>query len=133
MVRRRECRLPGTRRRSRPYLRRAQRFGWTKATVTFVYDAGVLIAAERHDRAVWADHRARLELGIVPVTTAPIVAQVSRSGRQAQLHRLLRGCDIVAFTPAQAHAVGALLGASGSADVVDAHVVLVAGASGQAR
>lgn len=98
--------------------------------MTFVYDAGVLIAAERHNRAVWADHRARLELGIVPVTTAPIVAQVSRSGRQVQLHRLLRGCDVVAFTPAQAHAVGALLGASGSADVVDAHVVLVAAASG---
>ncbi len=96
--------------------------------MTFVYDASVLIAAERHDRALWADHRARLELGIVPVTTAPVVAQVSRSGRQAQLHRLLRGCDIVAFTPAQAHAVGALLRATRSADVVDAHVVLVAGA-----
>jgi hypothetical protein len=42
----------------------------------------------------------------------------------------LRGCDIVAFTPAQAHAVGALRGAAGAGDVVDAHVVLVAGAAG---
>ena len=82
------------------------------------------------DRTVWADHRARLELGIVPVTTAPVLAQVSRSGRQAQLRRLLRGCGIVAFSPVQAHAVGALLGATGSTDVVDAHLVLVAGASG---
>lgn len=98
--------------------------------MTVVYDAGVLIAAERNDRAVWADHRTRLELGVVPVTTAPVVAQVSRSGRQAQLRRLLRGCDVVAFTPGQAHAVGALLGAAGATDVVDAHVVLVAGASG---
>ncbi len=98
--------------------------------MSFVYDAGVLIAADRNDRDAWADHRARLELGIAPVTTAPIVAQVSRSGRQAQLRRFLRGCDIVAFTPAQAHAVGALLGAAGASDVVDAHVVLVAGASG---
>lgn len=98
--------------------------------MTFLYDAGVFIAAERHDRAVWADHRARLELGIVPVTTAPVVAQVSRSARQVQLRRFLRGCDVVAFAPAQAHAVGALLGAAGSTDVVDAHVVLVAGASG---
>ena len=98
--------------------------------VNCVYDAGVLIAAERHDRAVWADHRARLELGIVPVTTALVVAQVSRSGRQVQLRRFLRGCDVVAFTPAQAHAVGALLGAAGSSDVVDAHVVVVAGESG---
>jgi len=97
--------------------------------VTFLYDAGVLIAAERNDREVWADHRARLELGILPMTTAPVVAQVSRSGRQAQLRRFLRGCDVVAFTPAQAHPVGALLGAPGGTDVVDAHVVLVAGAS----
>jgi hypothetical protein len=98
--------------------------------VTFVYDAGVLIAAERHDRSVWADHRARLELGVVPVTTAPVIAQVSRSDRQVQLRRLLRGCDVVAFAPAHAHAVGALLGATGSTDVVDAHVVVVAGTSG---
>lgn len=96
--------------------------------MTFVYDAGVFIAAERHDRAVWADHRARLELGMVPVTTAPVVAQVSRSARQVELRRFLRGCDVAAFTPAQAHAVGALLGAAGATDVVDAHVVLVAGA-----
>ena len=98
--------------------------------MTVVYDAGVLIAAERNDRAVWADHRTRLELGVVPVTTAPVVAQVSRSGRQAQLRRFLRSCEVVAFTPAHAHAVGALLGAAGAADVVDAHVVLVAEAFG---
>jgi hypothetical protein len=95
-----------------------------------VYDAGVLIAAERNDRCVWADHRARLERGIAPVTTAPVVAQVSRSGRQAQLRRFLRGCDVVAFEAAQSHAVGALLGAAGATDVVDAHVVLVADARG---
>lgn len=100
--------------------------------MTFVYDAGVLIAAERNERAVWADHAARLELGIVPVTTAPVVAQVSRSGRQAQLRRFLRGCEVAAFTPAHAHEVGALLGAAGATDVVDAHVVLVAGAVGAA-
>jgi hypothetical protein len=53
--------------------------------VSVVYDTGLLIAAERNDRHVWADHRARLELGIVPRTTAPVIAQVSRSPRQAQL------------------------------------------------
>jgi predicted nucleic acid-binding protein len=102
----------------------------TDVTVTFVYDAGALIAAERNDRAVWADHRARLELGIVPITTAPVIAQVSRSDRQAQLRRFLRGCEVVPFAPAHAHAVGALLGATGSADAIDAHVVWVAGTSG---
>lgn len=95
-----------------------------------VYDAGVLVAAERDDRAVWAEHRVRLELGVVPLTTAPVLAQVSRSPRQVQLRRLLRGCDIAAFTPTQAHAVGALLAANGSSDVVDAHVVVIAGDRG---
>jgi hypothetical protein len=99
-------------------------------TVSCVYDAGVFLAAQRHDREVWADHRARLELGVVPLTTAPVVAQVSRSGQQVQLRRFLRGCDIVAFAPAQAHAVGALLSAAGASDVVDAHVVSVASARG---
>jgi hypothetical protein len=98
--------------------------------VNVLYDAGVLIAADRGDRNTWADHRARLELGIIPVTTAPVVAQASRSSRQAQLRRFLRGCDVVAFAPSEAHAAGALLGAAGAADVVDAHVILVAGMSG---
>jgi hypothetical protein len=91
-----------------------------------VYDAGLLIAAERNDRNVWADHRARLEVGVVPRTTAPVVAQVSRSPRQVQLRRLLRGCDILGFAPEQAHEVGELLGRAGTSDAVDAHVVLIA-------
>lgn len=96
--------------------------------MSVVYDAGVLVAAERNDRTVWADHRARLELGVVPTTTAPVVAQASRSDRQVQLRRLLRGCEIEAFQEGQAHAVGALLGRAGTSDVVDAHVVLTAAA-----
>jgi len=94
--------------------------------MTFLYDAGVLVAADRNDRRTWADHRARLEVGLAPMTTGPVVAQVSRSARQAQLRRFLRGCDIKLFAPDQAHEVGALLGVAGSTDVVDAHVVLVA-------
>lgn len=93
-----------------------------------VYDAGVFVAAEGNDRGVWADHRVRLELGLVPVTTAPVVAQVSRSPRQAQLHRLLRGCDVVAFDPEASHQVGSLLASTGTTDVVDAHVVVIAAA-----
>ena len=94
--------------------------------MSVVYDAGALIAADRSQREVWADHRARLELGVVPVTTAPVVAQVSRSGRQAQLRRFLRGCDIVPFAAEEAHDIGALAGKSSRADVVDVHVVAVA-------
>lgn len=91
--------------------------------MSVVYDAGALIAAERSHRALWADHRIRLELGLVPLTTAPVVAQVSRSGRQVHLRRFLRGCDVVPFADEQAHEIGALAGRSGSADVVDVHVV----------
>lgn len=98
--------------------------------MTTVYDAGLLIAADRGDRAVWADHRARLEAGLVPETTAPVVAQVSRSPRQVQLRRFLRGCDVVGFDAEEAHAVGLLLAKSGTADVVDAHVALAAARTG---
>jgi hypothetical protein len=98
--------------------------------MSVVYDAGVLVAADRNDRTVWADHRARLELGTVPLTTAPVVAQVSWSVRQVQLRRFLRGCDVVAFTADRAHDVGALLRATGTADVVDAHLIVVAGPTG---
>ncbi|RLE20325.1 MAG: hypothetical protein DRJ50_10895 [Actinobacteria bacterium] len=94
--------------------------------MTAIYDSGVLVAADRASRKTWADHRVRLELGLVPVTTAPVVAQVSRSSRQVQLHRFLRGCEIVGFEPAQANTVGALVAASSSVDVVDAHVIAVA-------
>jgi hypothetical protein len=94
--------------------------------VSVVYDAGALIAAERSDRAVWADHRARLELGLVPLTTAPVVSQVSRSARQAQLPRFLRGCVVMAFDAQEAHEIGALAGRCGSTDVVDVHVVATA-------
>jgi predicted nucleic acid-binding protein len=98
--------------------------------MTVVYDAGVLVAADRDDREVWADHRVRLELGLVPTTTAPVVAQVTRSPRQAQLRRFLRGCDVVPFAPEQAHEVGALAGRAGASDVVDAHLVVTAAATG---
>lgn len=94
--------------------------------MSVVYDAGALVAADRSDRAMWADHRARLELGLIPVTTAPVVAQASRSPRQAQLRRFLRGCEIVAFSDRDSHEVGALAGKAKANDVVDVHVVVLA-------
>jgi hypothetical protein len=91
-----------------------------------VYDAGVLIAADRNKREVWAEHRVLLESGIVPRVPAPVVAQASRSPKQAQMRRLLRGCDVVPFDLSAAHAAGALLGKARTKDVVDAAVVVVA-------
>lgn len=94
--------------------------------MTVVYDAGVLVAADRNDRRVWADHRARLEQSTPPTTTAPVVSQVSRSRRQVQLRRFLRGCTVEGFSAADAHRVGALLALAGAIDVVDAHLVVTA-------
>jgi len=98
--------------------------------VSAVYDAGALIAAERGDRELWADHRARLGQGQIPLTTAPVVAQVSRSGRQVQLRRLLAGCEVVPFSATEAHPTGGLLARAEMSDVVDGHLVLIAGAAG---
>lgn len=93
---------------------------------TVVYDAGALVAAERNDRRMWAEHRVRLELGLAVVVPAPVVAQVSRSPRQVQLRRLLAGCEVVGFDEASAHAAGRLLASSKTNDVVDATVVELA-------
>ena len=96
----------------------------------FVYDAAVLVAADRNDRRAWAEHKARLELGFVPLVPAPVVAQVSRSPRQVQLRRLLRGCFVVPLSERAAHEAGALLGSTRTSDVVDAVVVIVAAQTG---
>lgn len=97
-----------------------------------VCDAGALIAADRNDRndrLFWADHRARLELGIIPLVPAPVLAQVSRSPKQTQLRRLLRGCQVVPLDESAAHHAGALLGKARARDVADAAVVSVASAA----
>ena len=91
-----------------------------------VYDAGVLIAADKNERRVWAEHRVRLEAGILPCVPAPVVAQVSRSSRQVQLRRLLAGCDTIPLDEAVAHRAGALLAMSHTTDIVDASVVALA-------
>ena len=91
-----------------------------------VYDAAVLVAADRGERRTWAEHKARLEFGIVPLVPAPVVAQVSRSPRQAQLRRFLTGCVVLSLGESEAHEAGRLLGLTRTADVVDAVVVTTA-------
>ena len=91
-----------------------------------VYDAAVLVAADRNERRAWAEHKARLEFGVIPLVPAPVVAQVSRSPRQAQLRRFLTGCVVVPLGESEAHEAGRLLGLTRTADVVDAVVVTTA-------
>jgi len=91
-----------------------------------VYDAAVLVAADRNDRRTWAEHKARLEFDLVPVVPAVVVAQVSRSPQQAQLRRFLKGCVVVPLGENEAHHAGRLLGKSRTADIVHAVVVTTA-------
>src|SRR5580704_6826470 len=93
---------------------------------TVVYDAGVLVAADTNERRAWAQHKARLEFGVVPLVPAAVVAQVSRSPQQAQLRRFLTGCVVVPLGEREAHEAGRLLGMTRTADVVDAVVVTLA-------
>jgi hypothetical protein len=85
-----------------------------------------LVAADRNERRIWAEHRVRTQAGSPPLVPAPVVAQVSRSPKQANLHRLLRGCEVLVFDEADAHAAGLLLASTGTSDVVDAAVVVLA-------
>jgi len=99
--------------------------------VGLTYDAGGLVAAERADRRIWTIHKAALlrrELITVP---AVVLAQVWRDGaRQTRLGQLLAGCEIEVFGDEMAKAVGRLLTASGTADLVDAAVVVAAASRG---
>ena len=96
--------------------------GYAADCVTGVtYDSGALIAAERGERRMWARHRALLLRRVVPVVPAPVVAQSWHgTPRQAQLARLLAGCEI---DDVRARATGTLVGRARTKDIVDASVV----------
>lgn len=87
------------------------------------YDTGALIAAERDDRIQWSLHRAALGRGIAPTVPVGVLAEAWRGGPQHHLSRLLKGCRIEGMQEAQAREVGALIGRSGLADIVDVAVV----------
>lgn len=92
-----------------------------------VLDAGALIAIDRDDRRVAGLIELGRRAGAALVTAAPIVAQAWRNGgRQARLARLLPMIDIRPTGVREARAAGELLAASGTADVLDALVALVA-------
>ncbi len=90
-----------------------------------VLDAGALIAVDRRDRAVGA-MLARARAEHIPVrTSAAVVAQVWRNGRdQANLVRVLNGIEAVAMDPPTGRRIGELLAASRTSDVVDGHLCL---------
>ena len=98
-------------------------------------DAGPLIALDRNDRQVIVLLARAAEHGLRITIPATALAQAIRNpARQARLRRLMRqaGTDLVALNGLDATAVGLLLARTGTADVVDAHVVVCAERAGQA-
>ena len=95
----------------------------------YVLDAGALIAAERAERSV-IRRLARAKVKNIPiVTSSAAVAQVLRDpARQVPLARVLQGVDETPLDWEAARAIGPLLARTGTADVVDAHVAMLAGA-----
>jgi sugar/nucleoside kinase (ribokinase family) len=96
--------------------------------VTAVLDAGALIAIDRRERTVGAILRLLHRHGVPVVTSAGVVAQVWRNGRQqANLARMLSGMDVVGFDELPGKKIGELLAVSRTTDIVDAHVALLVG------
>lgn len=88
------------------------------------YDTGALLAADRGNRQMIANHRRVLESGVVPVVPAAVLAQAWRGGPQPLLSRLLAGCQVEALDEPLARSAGAALALAETSDVVDASVVV---------
>lgn len=97
-------------------------------------DAGGLIALDRDDRRVVVLLARAQETGARLTVPATALAQaIRRPERQARLARLVRQptTDVVPMDRVDATNVGRLLAASGTSDIVDAHVVVCARRAGQ--
>jgi transcription antitermination factor NusA-like protein len=92
-------------------------------------DAGGLIAVDRNDRRVGvllaraSETRAR-----VTIPASALAQAIRKPERHVRLARLIRQptTDVVSLGRVDATNVGRLLAASGTSDIVDAHVVLCA-------
>jgi hypothetical protein len=93
-----------------------------------VLDAGALLAVDRGDRAMIARLQVAQRAGLELRSNAMVVAQVwrDRRGRQASLARLLQAVDVRAVQPGDGRDAGMLLADAGTADAIDATVVLLA-------
>jgi hypothetical protein len=97
--------------------------------VKAVLDAGALVAVDRRDRSVGAQLRVLQQRGTPLRVSAAVVGQVWRDGRkQANLARVLAGVGTEQLSRDDGKRIGELLARTRSADVVDAHVALLAAA-----
>ena len=96
-------------------------------------DAGGLIALDRNDRRVVVLLARARETGARVTVPATALAQaIRRPDRQPRLARLVRQptTDVIDLGRVDATNVGRLLAASGTSDIVDAHVVICARRTG---
>jgi hypothetical protein len=93
-----------------------------------ILDTGALLAVDRGDRAMVARLHVAQRAGLELRSNAMVVAQAwrDRRGRQVTLARLLRAVDVRAVSPGDGRDAGELLGDTGTADAIDATVVLLA-------
>ncbi|MEU8433641.1 PIN domain-containing protein [Streptomyces sp. NPDC029216] len=99
--------------------------------IPYLYDAGALIAIDNNDRRMWARHSLALEDGRDIHVPSIVVSQAWRdSRRRVRLGRFLAGCDVVPVGLETAKTAGVLCGKAGTADVVDATVVVMAASLG---
>lgn len=97
-------------------------------------DAGGLIALDRNDRRVVVLLvRAAETSARITVPASALAQAIRRPERQVRLARLVRQptTDVVPLERVDATSVGRLLAASGTSDIVDAHVVICARRSEQ--
>jgi hypothetical protein len=96
--------------------------------VTLVLDSGALIALEKNDRSMWRRLKAALLAGSVPISHGGVIGQAwrGRGARQALLAKALDGVDVRALDDRLGCAAGELLARAGTADVIDAALVLLA-------
>jgi hypothetical protein len=95
--------------------------------VGLVLDTGALIAFERGDRQVAALVEATRRRKDRVATSSGCVAQAWRDGtRQVLLGRLLAGTAEYPLHPGGSRTVGELCAASGTSDVIDAQLALLA-------
>lgn len=96
-----------------------------------LYDAGALIAIDKNDRQMWARYQVALADGRDIHIPAIVVGQAWRDARrQVRLGQFLASCILDPVGPETAKAAGILCGRAGSADVVDAVVVVMAAVLG---
>jgi hypothetical protein len=97
-------------------------------------DAGALTALGRNDRRILVLlARTRETGGRITVPATALADAIRHPEGQARLARLTRlpTTDVVPLDRADATSIGRLLTASGTADIVDAHVVICARRAGQ--